>query len=353
MGRRMEIKILAHRSYRGIVLLTFLYLFIVPLILRANEKRDTLVYRPYRDTVRLVKAQIVDIDSTTSILFYKTRPFGFLGDVPRNFVDFGREITRKKNLPKIGVLIGGTAILVALDQKIIDASQQIGRFLNLDAEKKFSTALALGNVKVLEIPKNLNSGFYFLGEGWPSILIASSFYSYGSITKDYRALQTSSELAEVFLNLAVTVQFIKRITGRQSPWRALPENPGGKWHPFPNPSVYQKNVSNYDAFPSGHLATAMATVTIISGNYPANRWVKPVGYSLMGILGYSMLNNGVHWASDYPLAIAIGYTYGKIALANGQKVLHKNRHNKLVSSSYFGPTMIGDNGFGLSYRVSF
>ena len=351
MGRGMEINSLKSRSHRGIIFIAFLILFVIPIASWASEKRDTLVYKPYRDTIKLVKAQVVDIDSSTSLLFYKTRPFGFFGYVPRNIADFCKVTTRKKNLPKVGMLVGGTAVLIALDQKIIDASQQFGRFIHLDPEKKFSTAIALGNVKVLEIPKNLNSAFYFLGEGWPSILIATSFYGYGSFAKDYRALQTSSELTEMFLTLAVTVQFVKRITGRESP--DVSTAPGGVWRPFPNPSYYQKHVSHFDAFPSGHLATAMATITIVSGNYPTNRWVKPVGYSIMGILGYSMLNNGVHWASDYPLAIAIGYTYGKIALAHGQRVLKKNRNNKLVSSSYFGPMLIGDNGFGLSYRASF
>ena len=38
----------------------------------------------------------------------------------------------------------------------------------------------------------------------------------------------------------------------------------------------------------------------------------------MGLLGYSMLNNGVHWASDYPLGIALGYAFGKLAVRNGR-----------------------------------
>jgi len=203
---------------------------------------------------------------------------------------------------------------------------------------------------VLDIPQNLNSGFYFLGEGWPSVLIAGGFYSYGSFAKDYRALQTSSELAEMFLTLAITTQFIKRVTGRESPFVA--SSPGGKWKPLPNPGDYQKHVPYFDAFPSGHLATAMATVTIISGNYPEYRYVKPIGYTLMGVLGYSMMNNGVHWVSDYPLAIAIGYVYGKIALSHGQQVIHKKRSNSLVRTSVT-PILIGENGFGMSYRVSF
>jgi membrane-associated phospholipid phosphatase len=135
----------------------------------------------------------------------------------------------------------------------------------------------------------------------------------------------------MFFTLAITTQFVKRITGRQSPFRAMDPPPGttavpgGSWHFLISPKNYQKSVSNHDAFPSGHLATAMATVTILAGNYPDNKYIKPVGYTLMGLLGYSMLNNGVHWLSDYPLAIAIGYTCGKIALARGRSVVPAGR----------------------------
>jgi len=336
------------------IIIALVFIFIIQTTSNASEKRDTLVYKSKRDTSVLVKAQVVDIDSSKSLLFYKTRPFGFVGYVPRNLADFCKVTTRKNNLTKVGLLLGGTAVLIALDQKITDASQQFGRYIHLDADKNFAHAISLKiggfHLPVLDVPRNLNSSFYFLGEGWPSILIAGGFYSYGSFAKDYRALQTSSEMAEMFITLGITVQFIKRITGRESPDVATA--PGGVWRPFPNPSKYQKQVSHFDAFPSGHLATAMATVTIISGNYPNNPYIKPIGYTLMGVLGYSMLNNGVHWASDYPIAIAIGYVYGKIALSHGQQVIHKKRSNSLVRTSVT-PILMGENGFGMSYRVSF
>ena len=92
----------------------------------------------------------------------------------------------------------------------------------------------------------------------------------------------------------------------------------GEWHLFPSFSRYQSFVPNYDAFPTGHLATAMATVTVVADNYPEKHFIRPVGYGLMGLLGYAMLNNGVHYASDYPLGIAIGYAFAKIAVRNGR-----------------------------------
>jgi len=316
----------------------------------AFERKDTLVYRPYRDTVKLSKAQIYELENSTSRLYYKPRTLEFVRNVPSDFAAFAKVTTRKKNLPTIGALVGGTALLIAFDQQILDATQQFGRYLNIDPERKSKTVLRVAGVPLLDLPQNLNSTVYFVGEGWPSILIAGSFYGYGSIAKDYRALQTSSQLAEMFITLAVTTQFIKRISGRESPFQAT--KAGGRWRPFPNPAKYQANVSHYDAFPSGHLATVMATITILSGNYPDNQYIKPVGYTIMGLVGFSMVNNGVHWVSDYPLAIAIGYTYGKIAVSRGH-VLLPRRLSGFAKSSTIMPVLIGQDGYGLSYRYTF
>lgn len=344
------------RSYPAISMC--LMLFLSSVSLKAESKTDTLVYKAWRDTVKLQKAQLVEMDSGSSVLFYRPKPFQFAKNVPSDLFNLGKTAFSKKNLPKLGTLLAGTALMVAVDQPITDGARQFGRYINLDPERKSKTVIEADfgsfSVDVLELPQNLNSTMYFIGEGWPSIMLASGFYGYGLIANDYRALQTTSQLAEMFFTLAITTQFIKRISGRQSPFRAMEGSgvPGGDWHPFPAPGKYQKNVSNYDAFPSGHLATVMATITILSGNYPDNRYIKPVGYTLMGLLAYSMLNNEVHWMSDYPLAIAIGYTCGKIALSRGSQTISRKSDNRGENSS-FTPAYLGRGVFGMSYRLTF
>lgn len=342
-------------QFKLLVLFSVMHCFSIDSL--ANEGfigKDTLVYKTWKDTVRLTKAQVYDLNSSESMLIYKPRPFEFVTNVPSDLASFGKSVVAKKNLPKLGLLIGATAVLVALDQPLLDAAQQFGRFVNLDAERKFTRAISfnIGNfeVPVLDLPQNLNSAFYFIGEGWPSILVAGSFYGYGIFKNDYRARQTSSQLAEMFFTLAITTQVLKRMTGRQSPFNSTTR--GGEWHPFTNLATYQADVSNYDAFPSGHLATMMATITILSGNYPSSKFIKPLGYSIMGILGYAMMNNGVHWAGDYPIAIAIGYTCGKITLSRGQKTIHKKSTVTGYKSSLM-PMFFGQNGYGLSYRLTF
>jgi hypothetical protein len=167
------------------------------------------------------------------------------------------------------------------------------------------------------IPQDINGAIYYLGYGLTPMLISAGFFVGGLICDDYRALNTSSELIQVLMSSGIAVQVIKRITGRQSPSAAISSgNPGGHWTPFPSFKAYQTNTPEYDAIPSGHLTTFMATVTILATNYPEIKWIKPVGYSLMGILAFEMMSSRVHWASDYPIAILMGYAMGKSAALN-------------------------------------
>ena len=143
-------------------------------------------------------------------------------------------------------------------------------------------------------------------------------------------MQTGSQVAQAMASAGFLTQVIKHITGRVSPFRNYTSQdtlkdgsiiyiPEDKWTPFPNQIEYHKHVSSYDAFPSGHMAVCMATVTVIAENYSDVKWIRPVGYTAMTLLGFQMMNNGVHWVSDHPLSIAMGYYLGKIAVDNGRK----------------------------------
>ncbi|GMN08056.1 hypothetical protein MTsPCn5_34450 [Croceitalea sp. MTPC5] len=125
--------------------------------------------------------------------------------------------------------------------------------------------------------------------------------------------------------IGVITQTIKRFAGRQSPGPAIDSgNPGGHWTLFLRIKEYQTRTSNYDAMPSGHVATFMATITVIATNYPEIKWIKPVGYTLMGIMAFEMMSSRVHWASDYPLGLFIGYVVGKAAANRRIKKIDTN-----------------------------
>ncbi len=333
----------------------FLVLVLFPLVLLAEGKRDTLVVVSGKKGERVVSAQVYNMDTNNRMIFYKPKPFEFVTNVPSDIGNLYKTTVKRENLSRLALLLGGTVALVAFDQQITDAVHHFGNYIGLDPARNFSrVSLNIGkaSIPVIDLPQNLNSAFYFIGEGWPSILVATGFIGYGWAGHDYRARQTASQMFEMFFTLAITVQSIKRITGRESPFQAT--QPGGVWHPFTSPAKYQRDVSYYDAMPSGHFATVMATITIIAGNYPTNKWVKPIGYSLLGLCGFAMIHNGVHWAGDYPIAIAIGYTCGKIALARGHRTETRSGFGALWGkNASVIPFAYGNGGVGLSYRCSF
>ena len=255
--------------------------------------------------------------------YAKPRPFRWALHIPRDLGQFPAYAFRRENTETlIGLTVSSVALWVA-DQAILDWSQSFGRFIGLTPTSTQKTLVyipfRLGSANLpleFNVPDNLNSTFYYLGDGWTHLTVASSFWIYGGLRKDNRALQTSSQLGEAIFSTGLVVQGLKRLTGRQSPYVATKDR--GEWHLFPSYSRYQNFVPNYDAFPTGHMATAMATVTVVADNYPEYHFIRPLGYSLIGLLGYSMLNNGVHWASDYPIGVALGYAFGKIAVRAGR-----------------------------------
>jgi hypothetical protein len=255
--------------------------------------------------------------------YNKPRAFAFIRNFPGDIADFSRITFRKKNAPKIGEMVLETAVLVEADQKITDDAYRLGDRLDLSHSSHQKTyahlSLALGGKRLsLPIggPDNVGTAMYFIGDGITHFSIAGSFLAYGLAKNDNRAEQTASELTEAIITTGFATQLLKHLTGRESPFVSTER--GGEWRIFPNQADYARHTPHYDAFPSGHMATAMTTLTVISSNYPEYRFIKPVGYSMMTLLGFEMLNNKVHWASDYPLAIALGETFAKIAVRKGR-----------------------------------
>lgn len=249
-----------------------------------------------------------------TVYYYpKPRPFSFITKIPATYAVGARNVFRKENVKPFAIIAASTAILILTDQDIANKVQQASRHIGLDPTRIYGKSLSfnIGNLEldVYDTPKNLNTWIYSIGEGVPPLLIAGGLWGFGLAKKDNRAISTASQIVQATLAAGFMTQFVKRTTGRESPFRAT--QPGGRWRPFPKPSVYQNDVSRYDAFSSGHMGTMVATYVVIAENYPEKKWIKPVGISIMTLVGLSMINNDVHWASDYPLAVGIGYVFGK------------------------------------------
>jgi hypothetical protein len=218
------------------------------------------------------------------------RWYTMFSNIPHDWARFARMSFRPANIPFVVGMTVLTVGLVATDEETWRLSDRFYR----------------NSVTI----RDGSDFFEYVGDGRPQFGLAAGYALYGLVLGDQRALRTGSQLVEAILSCGMVVQTLKHITGRQSPF--VSTVPGGIWDVFPNQIEYHKHVPSYDAYPSGHIATAMATVTVVAENYPEWKWVRPVGYVAVGLIGVGMANTGIHWYSDYPLGIALGYCFGMI-----------------------------------------
>jgi membrane-associated phospholipid phosphatase len=264
-----------------------------------------------------------DVGNGKIFVYTKPKPFSFLTNLPKDFAGIGKAPFKKNAVKPVLLVAASTAILILADQSITDGVEKFSSNIHLSAEENYKDVLTVKagktDISLFKAPQNFNTMLYQLGQGFPSLLIGAGLFTYGKIHKDYRALSTANQLAESFILMGVGTQFLKRISGRQTPLASTKS--GGAWHFLPPFKSYQTNTPYYDAFPSGHLATLMSTVTVLTENYPEKKWIKPVGYSITGLVGFAMINNKVHWAGDYPLAIALGYLCAKQVVKHNRKII--------------------------------
>ncbi len=301
---------------KSIVLLLILF----PIFVGAKNLIDTIP-SPRNTIYSLSKSPFYLERNSDSFTCYKPSTFSFLTHIPLDAVGYVRQSFKKENLPKLAIVAASTGLLLAFDQRITNGVQTFASNHGIEAGESNAPLIQLNlfgkKTNLMKWPKNINTAFYNFGQGSSVVYMAAGFLIAGKIKNDTRALQTASQLMQSFLALGVKTQLIKYSTGRENPSDATVT--GGRWRPFPSLNDFQNNKPKYDAYPSGHLATFVSAVTILSENYPRKRWIKPVGYTIAGLLSFSMVNNGVHWASDFPLGFALGYGYGKY-------IAKKNKH---------------------------
>ncbi|HYM20020.1 MAG TPA: phosphatase PAP2 family protein, partial [Candidatus Kapabacteria bacterium] len=193
-------------------------------------------------------------------------------------------------LPVIAGISALTAVTIITDNRTWDATAKL-----YDKNKFFRDVCDVGDG---------------IGDGKTQFGLAAAYAIYGFAFNDDRAIRTASQTVEVILACGGVVQLLKHITGRESPFLAT--TPTGAWRFFPNQLDYLKHVPKYDAFPSGHIATAFATLTVAIENYPEKAWIPWVGYPLMAVCATGLVGTSIHWWSDIPLGVALGYSFGRL-----------------------------------------
>jgi membrane-associated phospholipid phosphatase len=152
--------------------------------------------------------------------------------------------------------------------------------------------------------------FVNMGNGNYHLIGAAGFVATGLLFNDDRMIKTGGNILESMLASGALVQILKRISGRESPIAATQST--GNWRTFPRLSAYQKNQPKYYSFPSGHLTTTVSTLTVLANNFPECKWLVPAGYVYSAAVGAGLVAKGMHWYSDFPLAVALGYSFGNL-----------------------------------------
>ncbi len=255
--------------------------------------------------------------------------YSMITNIPGDWVQYYRQEFQVSNIPKYVGLSVLTAGLMVTD----DATYKV-------SDRWYKNSRTVTGV---------SDFFVSLGDGKSQFALAGAFAAYGLLKNDNHALRTGSQIVQAVLAAGSVVQLLKHVTGRESPFTRT--SPTGTWRFFPNQLDYLKHVPAYDAFPSGHICTSIATVIVIAENYPDTKWIRPVGYVVSGLVGIGMVNRGIHWYSDYPLGLAIGYAFGMIAahpegLTGGISSPEGTSHVTVAPS-------LNDKGVGLSCSVAF
>ncbi len=259
----------------------------------------------------------------------RPKKFSFITNIPYDSKMLMVELFKPKHLPLTGAIAASTVLISFADYNIYTSVKGFMNRNNISSEESFKAIIRIKTgskyTNIGKWPLNINTAIYNAGQGSSTMFLAAGFYLYGKIKHNVKSLRIASQLTESFLALGIQTQIMKWAAGRQDPIVAM----DGKilWRPFVSFKKFQKDKVQYDAFPSGHLATFTSMVTILGENFPKQKWIKPVGYVLSALLSLAMINNGVHWLGDYPLGAALGIMIGKIITrthAVGKKAKRRN-----------------------------
>lgn len=274
---------------------------------------STIATEPSITDTTLQSVHIIESSHTLGV-------FDMFTNLPGDWYRWSKQTFTTNNLPLIAALGVMTAGMVVTDYELWQPAKKLYAKSHLTRE--------------------ISDAFVSVGDGKFQFGLAIGFGVYGVVFSDSKALKTASQVTEVILACGGVVQLLKHLTGRESPFVATTRT--GEWDLFPNQIEYHKHVPHYDAFPSGHIATAMATMIVISENYPNQKWIQYIGYPAVALVGIGLTTTSIHWVSDFPLGLALGYSFGM--LISHQFDTPKELKSASILTPNAGLTML-PNGF--------
>jgi membrane-associated phospholipid phosphatase len=158
----------------------------------------------------------------------------------------------------------------------------------------------------------------FMGGPGPFVLSAGLFAT-GRLGRMPRLADAGLHMTEAVLVAASFTGLGKGIFGR-----ALPSVNVNNPDDFQFFRGFHDGNGPFVSFPSGHVAASFAMAAVVTSE--VDRWhpgmariVGPIAYGGAGLVGLARMYQNVHWASDLPLAAAIGTWSGITVVARSYR----------------------------------
>jgi membrane-associated phospholipid phosphatase len=197
----------------------------------------------------------------------------------------------------------------------------------------------------------------FLGGPGP-FLVGATLFATGRLSRMPRLADAGLHMTEAVILAASFTGLGKGIFGR-----ALPNVNVNNPDDFQFFRGFHDKNGPFVSFPSGHAAASFAVAAVVTGEF--DRWhpglarvVGPIAYSGAGLVGLARMYQNVHWASDLPLAAAIGTWSGLTVVARShtkRQPADAQKHDltdgliEVLRSTSVVP--VGGHGAGLSWSI--
>lgn len=156
--------------------------------------------------------------------------------------------------------------------------------------------------------------FQNLGSQYSWIIIGG-FASYGYWKADAVATATAGDaIAASLIASGLVSPLIKYSVGRERP------NKTSQTFSF-------KPFSGNASFPSGHTTQAFVIATVIAEHYPA-WWMQTLAYGSAAMVGYSRIEQNMHFASDVTAGAALGWSVARM-------IVHRHKETSSASTAHF------------------
>ena len=294
------------------------------------QQTDTLIHK--LDSLHQMEDSVGGVSNNINPAAYnKNTRISF----PDYFILLGSDLKQQITAPfrlngrdalKVGVFVGGLAVLSSLDEPVQKAAVQVKDNNSISTVSSYIT----------------NSGGIY--EAYTLMALGS----YGFIFKNVKMQTTTLLATQAYLTSGTMEGIIKFIAGRQRPSYYDPtrDEAEPKFHgPFYKPENADVNGNHLSAsFPSGHTTVAFAAATVFAMEYKNTPWVPIVSYSAASLIGVSRITENKHWFTDVVAGAALGYLCGRQVVNNYHRYAslksQKSRGNLSFNLGYSNGTLM-------------